>query len=142
MEFGIEYQNNCWRNRGHWRGTRQTFKVKVYNLIIPSGFRVMTYVIVMLDSWNFESKWKSRSGFFIIYSHFIETVIPFEPSIFKWRVSDWFKSYAYQITWFNNAWSSSLETFNSFEEFNFERKICLTLGRQIRIYLKNCIKYL
>ena len=89
-------------------------------------------------------------------SAFTVTVIQFELSTlglstvnppwllptYKWGVSDWFKSYAYQITAFNNAWSSSLETFKSFEELNFLRKICLTLGRQIRIYLKNCIKYL
>ena len=122
MEFGIEYQNNCWRNRGHYRGTRQNFKVKVYKLIIPSGFCVMPYVIVKLDSWNFESKYKNADPVFSPFTFILLeqfTVIPFEPAIFKWGVSDWFKSYAYQITWLNNAWSSSLETFNSFEEFNF-----------------------
>ena len=41
MEFGTEYQNNCWRNRGQSHGIKQTSKIEVYNLIIPSGFLVM-----------------------------------------------------------------------------------------------------
>ena len=83
MEFGIEYQNNCWRNRGHCRGTRQTFKVKVYNLINPSAFFVCgSQVLTIKSFWNFDHRpfWTIESVQF--YSSVTES-----PTLSHWDAS-------------------------------------------------------